>query len=694
MSRASQDVVRIRGVGGVNQQTELADPTIQLASAINVYAPDGRIETRPGFVGVGRTPLPESGSSETAYGVIEQSYTPSTEGTFQEFVLGAPFSGSGVDALDANGEGDRFLFGCVSTADVRTLRHFQYQPDTNPDGVNSAETTLKVEYWNGTSWRWLFTPLYHSDAGRIVHFMAEGNDEHMMINPPGDWEAKTITTDVTDRTAYWLRVTPLGQDMSSNSNLSFMFFVATAPRPYHRCYTYPVELLSGKRYVTVSRGYGDTFSLTTSTELTPEEPSPETLAGVTDILEPPMVAEVPSFNEAFVCGTGFRRRVTHDGTIDEQFDETSEALRQVFGTAGVALTSAPKAKYVVFHDGALFFAGIEGEPYTVRWSAVQPYHRVFPGLNFEYLMEIDKSPITGLSVLGEYVVVFKRDSIWVMSRGESTIGASFIYTPVQVVSGIGCVASGSIQRVRNNLVFLAEDGLYAFDGTPTPKKLSDQVADFVGTIRNNQVVSATSANWSSRSLYLCSVPTSYTPSEGAGQNDTTLVYDYKNGSMFLWRGFEPCRWFTDEGSEDLEELYFTDVRGNLYRFGVGNMDHGAAISWELTTHRIGYADEATWKLNRVRILGNNLAREMTVTALRNDAISGDSAVLDFTDENEVEWGAEVTEGKDYVLRRRRNRRAVFAVPNEWFQIKVAGNTKNAPAAISLIEVGRTFEGVR
>jgi hypothetical protein len=699
MTRAQQEAFKATGAGGINQQVELADPSLQLADALNVWAPNGRIEVRPGFTGYGRVgPVLASAGGETEYFVTEVGYTPSSSGTFVEPSLGSAFPASHLTARDSDGEGSRFLIGLDEAATVEDSLRISLWLD---GGVPStSDTTIKVEYWNGSAWRAIPSTLVTSGYTREYTFLTNVFVQYLEINPPRDWAKTAIATDVTVRYGYWLRITLLDEDLTTGTELDSISWLTMSDQKDSNCFIYPVQFLSNRRYVIAARTQSVVAVINQVSKFR-ESGSGEsiTISAGASIEERPTIAEVPSFNEAFICSAEFQRRVTDDGTIDEAFDETTDAFLQEFRDAGIALTKAPKAKYTVFFDGRLWFAGIEGEPYTVRWSAAQPYHRIFPGLSFEYLMENDKSPITGLSTLGEYLVVFKQDSIWVMARGAE-VGGLQTYQPIPVVTGKGCVANSTIQAVRNNLVFLSEDGFYAFDGSSELKKLSDPVSEYVETIRQSTVGLAASVNWSTKSLYMCSVKTSYRPSARTSSgvqghlNDTTFVYDYKNGTWWIWRGFEPTCWMLDEDASDLQTLWFTDCFSRLYRFDHGRTDYGEAISWNFTTHRFGYYDDVVRRLRKVRLIGNNLAREIDVLPLPNDAIKGTTGTIDFTDENEVEYGDAVTEGVDYVVPRRRTRRIDYRVNNDWIQLKVSGDTKNARAEIALIDIGQVQVGVR
>lgn len=93
-------------------------------------------------------------------------------------------------------------------------------------------------------------------------------------------------------------------------------------------------------------------------------------------------------------------------------------------------------------------------------------------------------PITGLKSFGRQLVVFKNDSIGVLTG----YGVSDFVQVSRFINGVGCVAGHSIVEAklggpagREVLVFLAHDGIYAFDGTQNLIKLSNPIErKFIG----------------------------------------------------------------------------------------------------------------------------------------------------------------------------------------------------------------------
>jgi hypothetical protein len=305
-------------------------------------------------------------------------------------------------------------------------------------------------------------------------------------------------------------------------------------------------------------------------------------------------------------------------------------------------------------------------------------------------MEDDNSPITGLSALGENVVVFKSDSIWIMTAtGENQATGINHYTPIRVVAGVGCVSNASIQKVRGGLIFLAEDGIYRFDGTPNIVKLSARIGTTISSINPSRRRLAASVHWRSKNCYLLSVAV-----DGAHDNNRTIVYDYKNDSFWLWD--VPARtWLLDEDASDNERLYFLNQNAQVYEMGVGNHDHGSAISSHILTQRIGENSNTKTTVRQVEILTDNHTSSLTVAVRHNDDENNEtSGALVLTSSGDASYGSAVNGTDKYVQDRRRARRLSFRKQGDWHQLKVSHSTKNTPMTISGIDIGIISGGRR
>jgi hypothetical protein len=352
----------------------------------------------------------------------------------------------------------------------------------------------------------------------------------------------------------------------------------------------------------------------------------------------------------------------------------------------------PEAKYILFFGGEMWAANLRGSPYSVCWSAPVPAYKVWPILNEEVLMENDNSPITGLVGYQEHATVFKNDSIWKMVDAGLSEFSLQTYAPVRVVNGVGCVSNSSIVEVKNRLIFLAEDGVYVYEGTSQVEKISDRIDKYIKRITPGRRPFCTAVNWKSKSLYLLSVSL-----DGSDANNYVLVYDYKNDSWWVWNDIEAQLWLLDEDAADNERLYFADKYGRMYEMDSGLTSHGTAISSSVVTQRLGYSHTSK-RLRLVSLNSQNISRTATVEVSADDAPFGattnQSATFTYTDANEEEYGTAIYDDALYTSPRDKVVDEGFLASGRWFQVKVSHSTKNAKFAMNDLQVGLVPVGRR
>lgn len=685
MGRTDLKRVILRCNDGINQSAEDATPN-QCAVATNVWAPNGRVETRPGYVGVSQF---VQGTTGITTRLLFARAEDTSAGTFT-----AP-SGAGVLTLNnlvgrvANGgDMDRWYLGFSSTFGGVRL---------SVPGVNTNTTKFRAEYWDGSVWTHIrvteFDPSLTEPATTPHLGPTAGAFVYLLFVTPQDW----ATTTIDSQSAYWLRFNLLEADFDAAVSIDVDSGTTAEFANVEVHGIFAPQFSASKRYLTTFRQSASSATLFFNA---PELPQTSLFTylhtGETSVAdEPATLAVVPQFDEAFLA---YNHRVTHhvaqptDGDVITGLVETGDFAVGTDAPYDPALIPSlaefPRAKYITFFKGRLWASGIEGEPFTVRWGAPQPYHKVWPATSYEILAEHDNSRITGQYPLGEYMVFFKNDSIWMAyDAGLDEFGVQQ-YALRQVVAGVGCVSQSSIKAVRGNLIFLAEDGLYRFDGS-TASKVSidkqtgaDRLVDFWPSITAARRPFAAAAHWKTQSTYLLSVTT-----DGSGTNNETLVWDYDSDALWLWDNIDAQHWIEDEANNDNETLYFGDSQGNVYQFGVGKTDHGATISATLTTARLDLSGPWKKRVRYAEAMCTNKTRAATVELLSNDQTSGTSASLSFTDSVEKDWTSFTFGTDSYTPARRVRKRADYRKDYEWLQVKISNSTKNQPLQLSYVELG-------
>jgi len=671
--------------GGVNIEPENAKPN-QVLDCRNVWAPHGILEQRPGYMGI-RTILKQEAEAWTGSVVVKE--TPA--GTYDSIAI----AGGGNLDLSSLAVGSAWLVGGTSKTNIAAVI-------VSVLTTNSNNVTAVPQYWNGTEW----TRLYSVEGGALGGASGPPNYPHLSTAStvfafvqPADWTAKTITVSGTDYTKYFLRFLLVNSGSATldatvtvdgdvnfypifTTNLKGLFQPQVLSQSYFAMVlNMPVNYLSGALYMARASTWDNLLTYTNPNSFTAPPSEPATLA------------VIPQFEESYIAYSHQVYSVPATGTIAVA---EIEARPEFVGTIGSIkgdynpdyvpqLGAFPRANYVEFFKGQLWAANLQEEPYTIRWSAPQPAHKVWPNESYEILMEDDNSPITGLKATGEYLAVFKQDSIWIMvPAGFSELSGLNTYVPVRKVGGIGCVANSSIVEINGNLIFLAEDGVYAFDGN-SAHKISEALDHFFLSINAGRRAFSAACHWRRKHCYVLSVSIN-----GSGVNNRVLVYDYSVGAWFFWDNVPAECWLQAEGQYDEETIYFGDTAGNIYQFGLSDTDNGAATDAWILTHRIGYNSNHRWMFREVDIHGEmQSVTGLEVDLYRMDASTATQAASDWRDELEIPLDTMILDTDKVEEVRRRYRRVVFRDSGRWFKVKVRNTQKNSPLKVSSLSFGLT-----
>ena len=676
---------------GINQQADLADPD-ECADALNVWAPNGAIEQRPGFSGYDSM-FVAGDAIETQ---SQEVHVLSALGVYSSAAEGAKV------ALDDHPVGGHWFLGFSEITDLGSdddraqLLSFKGAFDGTKNNANA--TWMRADYWNGTEWKYIRVSERLSTTKSSKHLDSAGTSAYALsFVSPADWASSVINS----RTAYYLRFTIQDNALDDEVEINNAAGSLQSVSPVHDVTRglFVAQFKTKKRYFyLLNPSAGLRAVLGSTLDMEDYSNSGTETRVVADELA--SIAVVPQFDEAFVAYGGMVTRFEAaeglSSTVGANVAKVEDADFAVgegarFDPTFIALLAEwPRARFITFYNGMLWCAGIDGEQFTVKWSASAPFHRVWSALSFSVLMEDDNSPITGLSALGENVVVFKSDSVWIMVNvGENPATGLDDFQPIRVVAGVGCVSNASIQRIRGGLIFLAEDGVYRFDGTPNIVKLSDRIGKTIESISPSRRNLAASVHWRTKSCYLLSVAV-----DGSHDNNRTIVYDYKNDAFWLWD--VPAKlWLLDEDAHDNERLYFINQYAQVFEMGAGNHDHGAAISSNILTQRIGENLNTKITIRQVEVLSDNRTSSLSVAVRHNDDENSETTgTLDLTDSTEATYGTAVDGVDKYVQDRRRPRRLSYRKQGDWLQVKISHSTKNTPMTIAGIDVGYVPGGRR
>lgn len=223
----------------------------------------------------------------------------------------------------------------------------------------------------------------------------------------------------------------------------------------------------------------------------------------------------------------------------------------------------PVFKYIETHVNRLF--GVEAAfPNRLRFSK-QFNQQAWPALFFIDIDPDDGDMITGIKAFFDQLLIYKRETIYVLSGTDET---NFSVQRAQTDARVGALSNRSIAIINNQSGFLSERAPYAFEGLRTAY-IGENVE---GIFDRNNPSQNRQFNWSqeaitcsinyrnkTRNFYWLNIPT------GASlRNNLSLVYDYVLGNWTLFDGLEIHSIAIVEESNQ-PYVYTGDYNGFLWR---------------------------------------------------------------------------------------------------------------------------------
>jgi hypothetical protein len=525
-----------------------------------------------------------------------------------------------------------------------------YTRFTSPTGVlgveygvaapNTAKSLRKMEYWNGSYWAHLPSTFgndgmpdpasYPPGAYPELRYLAGPGYAQEHFVPPPDW----AQCEVGGTSGYWIRAVIL-EALDLATVLMAPDFCNPLSQNLHEFNNARIiEFPFGQFLVYTASSIDTALNRSIIGVAVPPPPSFPGLPagfplGVKRTLnfqgEVTTFAAVPAFREIYAAGTYNTAVFKFAGgiwTAGEAAIEQSEAL---VGTRGVYASVArlpdfPRGEFIEYFKERLWVVARDGE---IRWSLGGLGYLVFPQIATTRIMEDDDSPVTGIAGFGEQLVIFKRNSIWIMvDAGIDAFGVTQ-FSAVKVTSGAGCAAHKTIQKIRGNLMFLGADGIYTFDGTPLVRKVTvdhqtgaDRLADVVARIAPGREFRACAVDWKEMACYLLSIPV-----DGSSANNLVVVYDYERDALWLW-DIDVDAWFALQDNKDTTTIFFASPGPTISRLHNTGQDHYADVLATLTTQPIGYVDPSRKIIRSVEVMASSRCDSINL----NIDVDEDSAI--------------------------------------------------------------------
>lgn len=144
---------------------------------------------------------------------------------------------------------------------------------------------------------------------------------------------------------------------------------------------------------------------------------------------------------------------------DGEPDFTLIANRELYTTGGVLDNVIPASASIVHtHQQALFLAGTDDDTIWISKAFVDGDGTAF---NDELVIApFDGGRVTALATLGGELIIFKADTIWLVSgTPPNDLGASTLSPPQKIPSDVGCIDPSSVVETVDGIMFYAKTGI-------------------------------------------------------------------------------------------------------------------------------------------------------------------------------------------------------------------------------------------
>lgn len=247
--------------------------------------------------------------------------------------------------------------------------------------------------------------------------------------------------------------------------------------------------------------------------------------------------------------------------------------------ANVAVTP----QFIKFHKNRLYCANKNS---SILYFADAANPSSFPVNNFIQINTNDGQNITGIDVLLDSLIVFKDNSIFIITGEPLGAGNTTTIGNLQLRkanSDVGCVAFRTIQKVGSQLMFAHSSGIYSFQNYST--QLISQRVNL--TFKNAMNPGFLSSMWGlyspAEKKYLLGYPSSVSTTP-----DQVIVFDLLEKEFSIWDHFPASCAANYRFSGQVDSVVFGDPnKGNIYQAFQGYADiagdNGTATAGSTTT---------------------------------------------------------------------------------------------------------------
>ena len=249
----------------------------------------------------------------------------------------------------------------------------------------------------------------------------------------------------------------------------------------------------------------------------------------------------------------------------------------------------PAGAFSAWFHNFHFVAGVSSLPNRLYWSDLDDSDDFTNGVTGSVdINPNDGDVITGLSVLGNELIIFKKNRIWSLTGfGTSTFDVANVN---ERITGFGTASHRSIVNVGNDLYFLTHVG-----GVPEFRSLqrtrfgeivsggiiSDHIRGTMDGLNEGRLDQVTGIFDGRRAYWAY-------PLSGSTTNNQMSVYDTVTKGWVRWTGANASIFAEIDFSSE-SQIYFGEAGNNslVYRFDTTTNDNGTAISFRVDTRNYG-----------------------------------------------------------------------------------------------------------
>lgn len=262
---------------------------------------------------------------------------------------------------------------------------------------------------------------------------------------------------------------------------------------------------------------------------------------------------------------------------------SKDGLISYNGTTYSIANSGITPQYVKIHKNRVYCANLNSS--TLYFSdAGNP--NSFPVNNFILINTNDGQNITGISDILDNLVIFKDNSVWILTGEPLGAGNTTTIGNLQLRQAngsVGCSAFRTIQRVDQTLFFMHHTGIYALQNYSVQLVTPLLNATFKSNMNESFINLCWGLYSNQEKKYLMGYP-----SAGSNTPDSVLVYDFITKNWSRWDDHPGSCAVSFMFSGVNETVCMGDPnKGNIYELFQGNADiagdNGTVTSGTTTT---------------------------------------------------------------------------------------------------------------